>query len=529
MKKIIFIAFLTVLSTFIYAETLPFSVSASISRASKNKILLSVNYSIAKNHHLYSDMMSIDVPEGTKLIPSNIPQPIKIFDPIGKETREMYTNDFISKYFLENITNFPIVITVNFQGCDENMCFMPESKKFNLFLTQPAENQNSASENKFAKIKSKNVGNWLELSKQFKVVGKKSGYLNSKEFIKFIDDAQSGKNLHSENIVDKFMHRGIFVSLILIILGGFLLNLTPCVLPMIPINLAIIGAGAQSGSKLKGFFLGGIYGLGIALTYGILGLVVVLTGSQFGTLNSSPWFNLSIAAVFIILGLAMFDIIMIDFTKYQHSAVDGHVKKGTFFTAFFMGCIAAMLAGACVAPVVIYVLLLSTTMYSDGIFIALFLPFLLGLGMGLPWPFAGGGLSFLPKPGMWMTRVKYIFGVLIFLFAFYYGYLGYSLLFPPSHAKFSEKNSEVALAAALKRAQKEKEPVFIDFWASWCKNCTTMEKTTFKNKDVIKKLDHFIFVKFQAEHPSAENIKKVLDHYEILGLPTYIILQPVQK
>jgi thiol:disulfide interchange protein len=149
--------------------------------------------------------------------------------------------------------------------------------------------------------------------------------------------------------------------------------------------------------------------------------------------------------------------------------------------------------------------------------------------MGLPWPFAGGGLSFLPKPGVWMTRVKYVFGVFIVLFAIYYGYLGFSLLFPPAHADYSGKNSEVILVDALKQAQKENEPVFIDFWASWCKNCTTMEKTTFKNKDVINKLEHYIIVKFQAERPDAENIKKILDHYGVLGLPTYIILQPVQK
>ena len=48
---------------------------------------------------------------------------------------------------------------------------------------------------------------------------------------------------------------------------------------------------------------------------------------------------------------------------------------------------------------------------------ALLLPFLLGLGMALPWPFAGAGLSFLPKPGGWMKWVKYSFGVLILLFA----------------------------------------------------------------------------------------------------------------
>ncbi|RLD12508.1 MAG: hypothetical protein DRI44_00465 [Chlamydiae bacterium] len=527
MKKIIFTLLSLIFSTFLYAETLPFSVSASLSKVSENKILLTVDYLIAKKHHLYSDMMSIDVPKGVKLIPQNVPSAVNVFDPIGKENREMYTNDFTAKYFLENITKFPVQIAINFQGCSENMCFMPESKKFNLSLAQFTKSGTAISEKQI--LQAENENDWLKLGSKFKVVGKKSGYLSSKEFIKFINDTESGKNLHSENIIEKFMNRGIFFSLILIIIGGFLLNLTPCVLPMIPINIAIIGAGAQSGSKLKGFLLGSIYGLGIALTYGILGLVVVLTGSQFGTLNSSPWFNFSIAIIFVILSLAMFDIIMIDFTKYQHSAVDGRVKKGTFFTAFFMGCIAALLAGACVAPVVIYVLLLSTTMYSNGTFIALFLPFLLGLGMGFPWAFAGAGMSFLPKPGVWMTRVKYIFGIFIILFAFYYGYLGYTLLFPPSHSNFSESNPKTLFISALKKAQREKKPIFVDFWASWCKNCTTMDKTTFKNKDVIKKLDHYIIVKFQAEHPDTEPVKSILKHYNILGLPTYIILQPSQK
>jgi thiol:disulfide interchange protein len=59
--------------------------------------------------------------------------------------------------------------------------------------------------------------------------------------------------------------------------------------------------------------------------------------------------------------------------------------------------------------------------------LGLALPFVLGLGMALPWPFAGAGLSFLPKPGAWMVKVKYGFGMIIFGFAAWYGYVGLGL------------------------------------------------------------------------------------------------------
>ena len=47
----------------------------------------------------------------------------------------------------------------------------------------------------------------------------------------------------------------------------------------------------------------------MAFVYGVLGLVVVLTASTFGTINASPWFNLGIAVLFVALALAMFDVL----------------------------------------------------------------------------------------------------------------------------------------------------------------------------------------------------------------------------
>src|SRR5262245_47958758 len=102
----------------------------------------------------------------------------------------------------------------------------------------------------------------------FTVVGR-AGYSDTPTFLRFVQDAERGATPD-----DAFSGRGPLAILGLVLLGGFALNLTPCVLPMIPINLAIIGAGTQARSRSRGFMLGGAYGLAMATVYGLLGAVV---------------------------------------------------------------------------------------------------------------------------------------------------------------------------------------------------------------------------------------------------------------
>jgi thioredoxin:protein disulfide reductase len=363
----------------------------------------------------------------------------------------------------------------------------------------------------------------------FVLLGTAGGYLGSADFLQFIHDAEAGVKQRG-----LFEGRGPLAILIIVFLGGLALNLTPCVLPMVPINLAIIGAGARSGSRNRGFLLGAAYGSAMALVYGVLGVVVILTASSFGTINASPWFNLGIAVLFVTLALAMFDVLVIDFSRFSTS-LQPKAGRGSFLLAFSMGAVAALLAGACVAPVVIQVVLFSSQLYASGTRIALTLPFWLGVGMAIPWPIAGAGIAALPRPGMWMVRVKQFFGVLILATATYYGYEAYSL-FANRFVNQADVSASVAekvkagwhdsLAQGLETARREQKPVLIDLWATWCKNCLTMDRTTLEDPQVVSALSGYVKIKFEAEDPDRDPARAVMRRFAAVGLPTYVILRP---
>jgi thioredoxin:protein disulfide reductase len=444
---------------------------------------------------------------------------------------------------------------LRYQACDANLCYPPANADVKWTIpVATAGSAGGASDPVFATIKfgsgespaasaspapivrrtapgSGEPGAGGDAAKldAFNVLGTTGGYQGTTDFLKFIHDAETGVKQRG-----MFEGRGPLMILLIVLVGGLALNLTPCVLPMIPINLAIIGAGAQASSRARGFLLGSAYGGAMAIVYGVLGLVVILTAGTFGTINSSPWFNLGIAILFVVLGLAMFDVLLIDFSKYSSNIGTG-AGRGTFALAFTMGAVAALLAGACVAPVVIQVVLFSSNLYATGTKLALALPFCLGLGMAIPWPVAGAGLAALPKPGMWMVRVKQAFGVFILATAAYYGYEAYSIFsnrwVDPSAVASSVQEQlkagwHASLADGLAAAQRENKPVLIDMWATWCKNCLTMDKTTLASSDVQQALSGYVKIKYQAEDPDAEPAKSVLQRLSSPGLPAYAILKP---
>lgn len=421
------------------------------------------------------------------------------------------------------------VFTISYQGCDDTTCYIPQDTTFTIMPDgtvvdgeQELPTTVNTSEAPVAKTaKTPKV----ELPAATRSV---SGFNETEDFVKFLQGNVEKTFLSDPSAYVK--EHGIWLILLLIFVGGFALNLTPCVLPMIPINLAIIGAGAAGGSRMQGAIRGGAYGLGIALAYGLLGTISALTGAAFGTIQATWWFNLTIALVFVALALALFDVIMIDFTRFSQG---GNSKQGTI-AAFVAGVMSAILAGACVAPVLIAVLFLTSSYVADGAYWALCLPFVLGLGMALPWPFAGAGLSFLPRPGAWMSWVKKIFGVIVILVALYYGYTAWKILAPaeteaPTKGELAfEASQPEALAKEITASLDNGKPVLLDFWGPACKACKKMEETTLQDEKVKAELEKMTFIKVRVDF-SDRAIKKVCETYEIKGLPTYIVIEPTKK
>lgn len=223
------------------------------------------------------------------------------------------------------------------------------------------------------------------------------------------------------NVQANIEAQGLILTLAGIFFGGMLVSMTPCVYPMIPITLSIIGARSAESKPIIGFVRSLVFVLGIATIYTVLGLIVALSGGTIGFLLQSKGFLLALSALFIIMGLSMLGLFNLQLPPSVASKLQGSGNRGGFFGAFLMGITTGVVASPCGSPVLVGILALAGAGGQPSLGAVMLFTYALGIGMlFLVLGTFPAFLSKVPKSGVWMDDVKKMLGLVLIIASFYY-------------------------------------------------------------------------------------------------------------
>lgn len=203
---------------------------------------------------------------------------------------------------------------------------------------------------------------------------------------------------------------GFFTAILLALVGGVILNLMPCVFPVLSIKALSLVSHAKH-SPLQTRLQGLVYTLGVLSSFALLGLILIVLkagGSQigWGFQFQSPLFVLAVAYLMFAVGLNLSGVFTIggSITGVGSQLADKPGYTGSFFT----GVLATVVATPCTAPFMATALGYAL---SQSAFKLMVIFLSLGLGLALPyllltsWPTLQ---KRLPRPGVWMERAKQV-------------------------------------------------------------------------------------------------------------------------
>jgi thiol:disulfide interchange protein DsbD len=354
--------------------------------------------------------------------------------------------------------------------------------------------------------------------------------------------------------------------------GGLLLNLTPCVFPMIGVTVSIFGA-RQREALPKAMTSAILYVLGICLTYTVLGVVAALTGGLFGAALQNVWVMVALGGAMIVLSLGMFGVYEMQPPGWVMNRLGG-ASATSFAGSFLSGLGVGIIAAPCVGPFVVAVLALIAQRGDVGF--GLGTMFTLSLGLGFPYLFLAtfsNLLTALPRSGDWMVWVKHVFGAIMVAFGLYFVSLGVAPTVTPwvlpvslvvggillgfvdpsagprgRFRAFAQSLGLLAVVAgivpatmmiqaqmrtltfqaydpvAVQASLAAGRPVMMDFSADWCIPCHEMEVTTLSDPRVVaaaRKFDRYKVDLTKYDSPEADASRK---RYAIAGVPTIVFL-----
>ena len=551
MKKI-----LLILSLFIYSFSLEINQDflepkdAFKTSFTQNEDSLNFKLALGKDIYLYDDKLTVFITKPEKI---DIKNEINIPEPVPYDEFIVHLNDLdltipfsVLKAKLESSK---YEVTVSFQGCSKaGLCYAPMSEKY-LVEIGAGDTKNDLIKEE---VKVEDISN-----------------LNETDTI-----ANSLKDGNILIVLATFFGFGLLLSLTPCVFP---------MIPIL--SSIIVGASQKEKmTASKGFILSLVYVLSMSAAYTIAGVIAGVFGANLQVALQNPYVLVVFALIFVALAFSMFGYFEIRLPQAiqtkLNKTTDGKEKQGIAGIAI-MGFLSALIVGPCVAPPLAGALV-CIGQTGDAVLGGMAL-FVMSLGMGVPLLLIGLGAGrFMPKPGGWMEGITRIFGIIMIAVAIWLldrvldasviMYL-WALLFLGSAIylriythiisqlitvvvfilgvvlfvgaisgstnplkpleKFTSSTlvqdvGEKVVFKKIKNIEELKQaiaqsdkPVMLDFWASWCVACKEFEEITFKDKQVINKLQNFTLLKADVTANNADD-KALQKMFSIVGPPGII-------
>ena len=370
--------------------------------------------------------------------------------------------------------------------------------------------------------------------------------------------------------------------LLLGFVGGLVLNVMPCVLPVISLKLfSFIKQSNEAPEKV--LRLGVAYAAGVFAWF--LGFAALVVGFKaagqhvgYAFQLQNPWFVVALCTVTFVFALSLLGVfeIVLPGSVSNAAGMAAGSREGVV-GAFLQGVLATVLGSACLAPFLGASLGFAFSQNAAVIF-AMFIA--IAAGMSAPFVLIAANprwLRFLPKPGAWMERVKQGTGFLMLATVLWLLFVlgnergsdavvwtgvfllvcgvacwvqgAFNTLVASDRTRWASRFAITALVAAggflsvtqiaesrlpevagapfntqLGNALKTGRPVFVDFTAAWCVNCKVNERLVLNSDAVQKALRDRNAVFLKADYTSyADDIGKLIGSFGRVGIPLYVL------
>ena len=454
---------------------------------------------VPENHYIYADTVSVEMRalDGMIIDRIDLPKGKEKYDQWLEETQQIYD----SPIAIEIHGHVPDTLSLGakqlaadiiYRGCSETLCYRKVSDHVSMDINI-------------------NAGSQAELSVSVAI----DNHTGPQPKASAITDIKTNTLLST----DSWWH--ILLSLGSVFIAGILTAFTPCVWPVLPAILSFIGVSKESRMS-KNLLLSISLIAGLALVYSLLGMLAASAGKNLGFLFQYKWFLVIVILFFILMSLSMLGVFRLSMPSRWQTRMNQLGGKG-FLGAFLAGAGMGLVASPCAGPVIVAIL--GVVAYQRDYMLGLIMLLTYSAGMGIV--FIGMATLFASftnrlKGGKWFEWIKRSLAVLLLVPALYFAMSLFNIDIPFLSSDRSDYWHS-SLVDAKKIAKEEQKPLFIKFSTKWCTQCALLDKTFFKESQVISLLDQMVPVKIDCTDET-DAINSIIKTYGILGYPEFRIL-----